>query len=261
MNDGGGVIREEDARALVRVLAEVAVISGDLRAKRMALLERLAELVDADAWHWCFVAGKEAGKLPTFSVFLKGGFTEEQFAKYLRAQEHPDMAKFNAPLLAEFAQCLRHITRTRQQLDPEGAFLESDVFQLWREADIAPLILCIRPTASGQASAVSLFRRLDRPLFSERENRIAHILLTEVPWLHDAAWPNHPEQRVSELTPRLHTVTNLLLQGYGRKQIAADLGLSLHTINDYVKEVYQRFGVHSQPELIRRFVDGDGGDR
>lgn len=66
---------------------------------------------------------------------------------------------------------------------------------------------------------------------------------------------------VDELTPRMKTVINQLLQGMGRKQIATDMGISIHTLNGYVKEIYARFEVHSQSELIRRFVEGDGGDR
>ena len=39
------------------------------------------------------------------------------------------------------------------------------------------------------------------------------------------------------------------------------MGISIYTANDYIKTVYERFSVHSQPELISRFRIGDGGDR
>ena len=254
-------LRESDVREIVRVLAHLAGSEQDLATKRRVLLEDLAELVDADCWIWLKMGETEAGALPTFAVYLKDGFTEEQFSTYVQAQEHPDMAKLNAPFLAEYAEKGTHLTRLRQQIDEGNLFSSTEVYELWRKADIAPLIFSMRPTSNGQASAVILFRKFDRPLFNERESRIAHILLTEVPWLHDESWPNHPREKISQLSPRLNTVTNLLLQGRSRKNIAGHMKISVHTLNDYVKEVYSRFEVHSQSELIRRFVEGDGGDR
>lgn len=254
-------LSELDIRSMVAALAYVSGVALDLPSKRRIFLEKLAKLVDVDAWFWAVLGQREAGEMPTFSVMLKGGFREGQFAKYLKAQEHPDMAHFNAPILAELQRRGSLVTRLRQHLDPEDRFPKSDVYPLWKEADLAPLILSCRPTAEGEVNAVCLFRRFDRPLFSERENRITHILLSEVPWLYDDAWPEQPTQGLSELSPRLHTVTNLLIQGMPRKQMADQLDLSLHTINEYVKTIYQRFGVHSQSELINRFVQGDGGDQ
>jgi DNA-binding CsgD family transcriptional regulator len=254
-------LSESDVRAMMAVLGHIAGLDEDLATRRRVLLENLAQLIGADCWHWCLLGRKTSGELPTFSVFLKGGFTEERFAKYLTAQEHPEMAMFNAPILAELENRGSHITRLRQQVDSENRFPKSDVYRLWREADLAPLILSMRPGINGQVSAVTLFRNFDRPLFNGRENRIAHVMLSSVPWLHEEAWPNHPRRRVGVLSPRLHTVINLLLQGMGRKQIATEMGISIHTLNDYIKDIYLRFDVHSQSELIRLFVEGDGGDR
>lgn len=259
--DSDNCLLDSDVREMMAVLGHIAGLDDDLASKRRILLENLARLIDADCWYWCLLGRKTPGELPTFSVFLKGGFSEEQFAKYLTAQEHPEMAMFNAPILEELERRGSHITRLRQQVDPENRFPESDVFRLWREADLAPLILSMRPGINGQVSAVALFRNFDRPLFNERENRIAHVMLNSVPWLYEEAWPNHPRSRMGVLSPRLHTVINLLLQGMGRKQIATEMGISIHTLNGYIKEVYARFEVHSQSELIRRFVEGDGGDR
>jgi DNA-binding CsgD family transcriptional regulator len=257
----GKSLSETDVREMMGVLGHIAGLDEDLATKRRILLENLAQLIGADCWHWCLLGRKTAGELPTFSVFLKGGFTEKRFAKYLTAQEHPEMAMFNAPSLADLEKRGAHITRLRQQVDPENRFPKSNVYRLWREADVAPLILSMRPGTDGQASAVTLFRDFDRPLFNERENRITHVMLSSVPWLHDEAWPNHPRRRMSVLSPRLYTVINLLLQGMGRKQIAGEMNISIHTLNGYIKDVYARFQVHSQSELIRRFVEGDGGDR
>ena len=53
-----------------------------------------------------------------------------------------------------------------------------------------------------------------------------------------------------DLTPRQLDVLNLLLQGHPVKQIARRLGLSPHTIEDYLKTLYRKTGTNSHQELI-----------
>jgi DNA-binding NarL/FixJ family response regulator len=57
-----------------------------------------------------------------------------------------------------------------------------------------------------------------------------------------------------ELPPRLQPVLRYLLQGDAEKQVAVKLGLSRHTIHEYVKTIYRQLGVSSRAELLARFV-------
>ena len=56
------------------------------------------------------------------------------------------------------------------------------------------------------------------------------------------------------LSPHLDRTLRALLRGLSEKLVAAELGLSRHTIHEYVKALYRRFGVRSRPELLARFV-------
>lgn len=255
------VIPESDARAMVRLLGEISANRGSGAEKRKMLMDGLVEMIDADAWCWGMLGRLEAGSMPTFSVLSKGGFSEQRFADYLKAQEHPAMRELNAPFLMELAQKGSHLTRLRQHMDPTGIMVESGAYKLWQKADIGPIVLSMRPLADGQTSGIALFRSFDREDFNARESRIAHILLSEVTWLHEEVTPGEDSPKLQNLSPRLNTVLNLLTHGQPRKEIATQLEISIHTVNEYVKELYARFDVHSQSELIRRFIDGDGGDR
>lgn len=63
--------------------------------------------------------------------------------------------------------------------------------------------------------------------------RIAHIVLTEVSWLYEAGLLHAAAREIPVLPPRTRYVLFELVAGRPRKQIAADLGLSSHTVNDH----------------------------
>lgn len=54
------------------------------------------------------------------------------------------------------------------------------------------------------------------------------------------------------LTARETQIYNLLLQGSGDKKIAAELGVSWHTVRAAVKNVFNKLGVNSRLELVVR---------
>jgi DNA-binding CsgD family transcriptional regulator len=56
--------------------------------------------------------------------------------------------------------------------------------------------------------------------------------------------------REHRLSGRAGQILDLLRQGLSDKEIAAQLGLSRHTVNEYTKTMYARFGVHSRSSLI-----------
>ena len=57
---------------------------------------------------------------------------------------------------------------------------------------------------------------------------------------------------IMDLAPRLRQVLLCLLRGASEKQVALRLGISRHTVHDYVKSLHQRFGVSSRGELLSK---------
>jgi DNA-binding CsgD family transcriptional regulator len=56
------------------------------------------------------------------------------------------------------------------------------------------------------------------------------------------------------LPPRHRQTLERLLAGDSEKQIAARLGISPHTVHQYVKALHKRFGVSSRGELLAKWV-------
>lgn len=245
-------IAEADARSMVRLVAEVAALNTDHAAAKNHLMAGLAKLIRADCWVW-MLSELPPGRQPVHLAIQHGGFTEERFARFLKAVSHPDIASLTEPFAADLTTARGHITRLRQEVDPRSRFETTRAFALWKAADIAPLILSARPLNERLCSSIGLYRSARAPLFDERERMIAHILLTEVPWLHAMGWPEDLGATVPSLSPRCRLVLNLLLEGHGRKFIADELGISIHTVAGYVKEIYAAFRVQSHAELMKRF--------
>ncbi|MCX5516720.1 hypothetical protein C3941_17740 [Kaistia algarum] len=248
-------------RDIVRLLGDVIVSQRDFAGVKRQLVEGICQLIKADAWTWSLGCAVEPGEMPVYLGMAHGGLDEARYARLILAAGHPDMAWTSAKLLGEMRQKASHVTRTRQQVVDESTFVASGVGAYLRDADIGPFIFSLRPIDNRAVSTICIFRRGNDQPFSERESRMAHILLSELPWLHEQGWPTDRGATVPRLSPRLRLVLNLLLDGHTRKEMAISLSLSEYTIAQYQKTIYSHFGVNSHMTLVKRFQMGDGGDR
>jgi DNA-binding CsgD family transcriptional regulator len=62
------------------------------------------------------------------------------------------------------------------------------------------------------------------------------------------------EPSPAALPPRVRDVLRCVLDGDSDKQVAARLGISGHTVNQYTKAIHRHFGVSSRAELLARWI-------
>lgn len=60
--------------------------------------------------------------------------------------------------------------------------------------------------------------------------------------------------RRAPLTPRERDVVSLLVTGSSTRDIASETGLTVSTVNTYLKRIFSKLGVHSRVELIARMA-------
>ncbi len=59
---------------------------------------------------------------------------------------------------------------------------------------------------------------------------------------------------VAQLTPRERDVLDALAKGYLYKEITGQLGISLDTVRDYIRKIYEKLQVHSRTEAVLKYL-------
>lgn len=56
------------------------------------------------------------------------------------------------------------------------------------------------------------------------------------------------------LSPQQKRILEGIAAGKKRETIAAEMGLSVHTVNDYVKRIYNRLDCHTGAEALSKYI-------
>ena len=251
----------DDVIPIVQLLGDIASMGGRLEQRRRALMVGLAKIIDADAWMWTISRTHPETKTATSLGLLHGGFSEEQVLMAIESSQSTDPLLPEHEPIIELLRRGRHFTRTRRQLVDDETWYASEANKKFRFAhNIDDFLYSLYPFEDGLLSGVGFHRWAGREKFTATQQRIVHIMLGTMRWLHHDNLPNQQGRIVAEMTPRLRTVLMLLLEGKGRDAIAGDLKISTHTAKDHISSVYEHFGVGSQVELLHLFQTGNGDD-
>jgi len=154
------------------------------------------------------------------------------------------------------------VTRARHELVDDAAwYAHPAVGLVRRQLGVDHCLYSLHPLggAPGRTGWLCLHRPWGHPRpFGPRERTIVHALHSELAWVHEPpAAPVAPADRSAghELSHRQRQTLDRLLAGRSEKQVAADLGLSRHTVHVHVKSLYKAFGVNSRHELLAKFID------
>jgi DNA-binding NarL/FixJ family response regulator len=107
--------------------------------------------------------------------------------------------------------------------------------------DPVPLCRCIQRVAEGQIWASSEELSLVLSAFSETSP--AHIF---------------PANGIEMLTPRERDVVRLVADGFANREVAQQLGLSTHTVKNYLFSIFDKIGVSSRAELVMHVLSNVG---
>jgi len=248
----------DDVQRMIKLVADASdpTISVPLPARKRALMQGTADLVDADVWIWSTaVLNPELERDVMSFGFVDGGWrSEEQRVAVFRELSNP---KFNEAVTAPVVDCVSHQRYTtllhHELIDPgyRPQFEKS-----WLSTGLESCVISVYPLNSNVYSAAGFHRSSGKPPLAERERMIVHAIFQQVDWLHREGTNVKAQDHVIQLSPRERHVLCFLLTGDSRKEIAAKLKLSEHTVGDYLKQIYKRFTVNSRSELLAQFIAG-----
>jgi DNA-binding CsgD family transcriptional regulator len=149
----------------------------------------------------------------------------------------------------------RLFVRSREQFVSDAEWYASAEFNEYhRQSGIDDFLAAVAPMTGASVLAVTSSRALHSPRFESRERRLGRIFFRELGRHFGVNLLLRPGQDVEILPPRLRQTLECLLDGDSEKQVALRLGLSRHTVHDYVKALYRHFEVSSRGELMARHV-------
>jgi DNA-binding CsgD family transcriptional regulator len=265
-----------DARAMLALVAQACDpgIDAMLADRRRTLGIGLAQLVEADGWiGYVRVAPEDLAGTVRPTLLVDGGrrdasgptlapdvALEEQLHQIV--QEVTCEALDSKETLPDSRQaitwtCSRHTTMSR----PEEPSLASDQHGGDRGRD--HFLISLYPLPDRGVSAIGLVRwNAGRP-FDDRDRAIVHAVWQRTDWLHRCNGELDIGSKAIVLTLRERQVVELLLAGATKRRAAAQLGLSEHTVGDYIKSIYRKLQVKSRLELMTklRTVESVGPDR
>jgi DNA-binding CsgD family transcriptional regulator len=133
--------------------------------------------------------------------------------------------------------------KRRRELVDDDAWYHSEFVDKYRRAwGLDDAIYGSHLTADGRLIAFGSCRTWGARPFTEEDCALARIF-----WEECAAELATPE---SPLSRRQRDTLRLLLEGHSAKAIASTLDLSIYTVKEYIRAVYQARNVHSRAELM-----------
>ena len=255
----------ETLERLLGLLGASAGATGSLEEKRRQIAGGLAAIIGADVWIWARSRISHASVTGgTIFDTVDGGFRDDaERARFLAAVYDPAVSDaFNRSFFAPPPPVdlnagegkLDVRTRSIDEAMPEG----SSIRDVWRAASgMGPCLISMVPLGGPSWSGLGFHRRLGAAAFTARERRAVHLTVSSVEQLHrDGSDVAANTDALFSFRPRERQVLLYLLAGDQAKQIATKLGISRHTVADYVKVIYRRLNVRTRTELLRLFLPG-----
>jgi len=121
----------------------------------------------------------------------------------------------------------------------------------YTKLDITDRIWLSFPLNADTESVFLIDRVGERPHFSKEDAALAAAILRGIRGFHRRLFLNRGLLiGDSPLSPVACRIVQKLLTGMSEKEIAASMGQRLCTTHEYIKTIYERFGVNARPQLM-----------
>jgi DNA-binding CsgD family transcriptional regulator len=239
---------------MLRLARELAEMPCDPQLRTTHMLENLCGIVGAKgstsffARHNFVKRRRKITVLSGLSTGLEDKASQEVLMHYMQTMLPTD--PLGEPL---YSAPGRQVTMGREQMMNRNQWHDSAHFNEVRRGIGIDDCVATR-IVLGRGNHVLTFclhrASADRP-FTRRQWEVLDLFHSEMYRLLDV----RSARPMEDLSPRTRQVLQCILAGDSAKQIAAKLNLSVYTVQDYIKALYERFNVSGRGELLACFTN------
>jgi Bacterial regulatory proteins, luxR family len=255
-------LRLRDIRDVFHLLAEVTERGVDPAAWRPHMLDGLCRLTGARLGISMGLRNALPGQALIPLDPITFGFTTDHeqnlWIKYLDSAELGDDPATCALIETQLKH--RFFLKAREEMiDSKSWYSSPVVMESRRKAGVDHFLMgSTRASRPGVVVGFSLYRAWGEKPFDIRQQRIARLFHVE---LLRRLWPigDSTDPSYLSLPHRLRLTLRFLLAGKTAKETAESMGLSVQTINTYVKDLYAKLNIDSRGALMSKFLNHPGG--
>jgi len=263
-------LRSDDGRAIISLVNESRELGIDWKGWQEHWTGGLLKLIDADLGLIGEMADAHKTEFrmigpPMIQSALGFLFNPDRIMEAIeRYGAIPNASKF----VAEYMGRLRKddgIALSNRDFYQDREWRSSADMEIMGEAfGTDASMICmhfIKLAGNDRSLNVTISRAKGRKNFSARDCTTVREAVAAITPLIGGPLARFADPSPADLAPRVRQVLACFLEGDGDKQVAARLGISVHTVNQYAKVIFQHFGVRSRTELLARWIRRGWGNK
>jgi DNA-binding CsgD family transcriptional regulator len=234
-----------DVREAFRLVHELCELADDPFNWNLRLLEGLERLTESTrSMAYVIPLNLDPGAI-RLSFMLSHSFADEwlNYIDFGDVTDQPHTPAIMARLGSDF-------TLSRQQLVTDEVWYASPfVHTVAHPVGWDQFIVSMRVAdVAGSIHCLSVVRPPGEPAYDARDCAIAHLVHDELARL----WRRPVVEQVDAMPKRLGETLAAIRRGLSRKEIAAELDISVHTVHTYEKQLFNQFNVRGRGELLAK---------
>lgn len=245
------VVRVERLLAGISTIADMQLGIGERRTEIITLL---VELIDATSasWAWGFADDSAASIAPVASIEVN--MTPSQSAAIINMGLDPMMhEEFRIPVINRM-NGRSHSTDLRTDLYDNQQWKTKRMYANLANGGYDEWLHSVRYDRAETWAGIFYLRQAGMPPFTSADRQLVNVAMGSIPWFGATLEIALPAQSCVELTTRQRMVLMMQLDGLSRKEIAARMSITVDTVGDHIKHIYEHFGVRSSGELAAIFL-------
>ncbi len=240
----GDRLRLKDVRAVYRLIGDIRSMGAEPSKWRAHLVRRAIKLFDA-----AIVVSSEV------HVRAVPAHPKNDVVRVIDAgwgyDGGEEVWQIQTDMVARPEEFMVQLLRTRQQAP--GAEAEIPVLPAPPLRGGKSFVLSQYPLPHlGAVDQLGIHKDSTQPAFTPAQHRLIRLFHLELGrlWTKDAL--RKAGDPSAQLPPRLTQTLAALAEGCSEKEVSQRLGISRHTVHNYVKALHQRLGVASRGELLAK---------